>query len=53
MSDEIKEKVIQEIKSSPTGMFAIQLDESTDVSSCSLSLETAGRPPMERAQSSY
>ncbi|XP_042228827.1 protein ZBED8-like [Homarus americanus] len=34
MSDDIKEKVIQEIKLSPTGMFAIQLDESTDVSSC-------------------
>ncbi len=34
MSDDIKEKVIQEIKSSPAGMFAIQLDESTDVSSC-------------------
>ncbi len=32
MSDDIKEKVIQ-IKSSPTGMFAIQLDESADVSS--------------------
>ncbi len=29
-----KEKVIQEIRSSPAGMFAIQLDESTDVSSC-------------------
>ncbi len=26
--------MIQGIKSSPTGMFAIQLDESTDVSSC-------------------
>ncbi len=26
--------MIQEIKSSPAGMFAIQLDESTDVSSC-------------------
>ncbi|XP_042228630.1 zinc finger BED domain-containing protein 5-like [Homarus americanus] len=34
MSDDIKEKVIQEIKLSPTGMFAIQLDESTDASSC-------------------
>ncbi|XP_042225326.1 protein ZBED8-like [Homarus americanus] len=34
MSDDIKEKVIQEIKLSPTGMFTIQLDESTDVSSC-------------------
>ncbi len=26
--------MIQEIKSSPTGILAIQLDESTDVSSC-------------------
>ncbi len=34
MSDDIKEKAIQEIRSSPTGMFAIWLDESTDVSSC-------------------
>lgn len=34
MSDDIQEKVIQEIKSSSTGMFAIQLDESTDLSSC-------------------
>ncbi len=34
MSDDIKEKVIQGIKSSLTGMFAIQLNESTDVSSC-------------------
>ncbi len=34
MSDDIKEKVIQEIKSSPTGMFAIQLDESKHMSSC-------------------
>ncbi len=34
ISDEIKEKVIQVIKSSLTGMFAKQLDESTDVSSC-------------------
>ncbi len=33
MPDDIKEKVIQ-IKSSPTAMLAIQLDESTDVSSC-------------------
>ncbi len=33
MSDDIKEKAIQ-IKSSPTGMFTIQLDESMDVSSC-------------------
>ncbi len=34
MSDGIKEKVIQEIKLSPAGIFAIQLDESMDVSSC-------------------
>ncbi len=34
ISDDIKKKVIQEIKSSPTGMFAKQLGESTDVSSC-------------------
>ncbi len=34
MSDDTKEKVTQEIKSSPSDMFAIQLDESTDVSSC-------------------
>ncbi len=34
MSDDVKEKVIQKIKSSPTGMFTIQLDESTDVNSC-------------------
>ncbi|XP_042228482.1 protein ZBED8-like [Homarus americanus] len=34
MSDDIMEQVIQEIKSSPTDMFAIQLNESTDVSSC-------------------
>ncbi len=30
MSDDIKEKVIQEIKSSPAGMFAIQLDGSME-----------------------
>lgn len=34
ISDDIKEKVIQDIKSSPAGMFAIQLVESTDVSLC-------------------
>ena len=33
LSDDIKEQVIQEIKS--TGLFSIQLDESTDVQSCS------------------
>ena len=45
MSDDIKEKVIQEIKSSLTGMFAIQLDELTDVSSCAQLLYCA--PDME------
>ncbi len=34
MSDDVKEKVIQNIKSSPTGMFGIQVGESTDVCSC-------------------
>ncbi len=34
MSDDINEKVIQEIRSSLTGMFAIRVGESTDVSSC-------------------
>ncbi len=34
ISDDINERVIQNIKSSPAGMFATQLDESTDVSSC-------------------
>lgn len=33
MSDDIKEQMIQEIKLSPTGMFAVQLDELMDVSS--------------------
>ena len=33
MSADIKEKVIVEISTSP--LFAIQLDESTDVASCS------------------
>ncbi len=31
--DKQKEKVIQEIRLSPNGMFAIQLDESTNVGS--------------------
>jgi hypothetical protein len=35
MADDIKDQVVQEIKMSPLGMFAIQLDESTDVASCS------------------
>ncbi|XP_042204263.1 zinc finger BED domain-containing protein 5-like [Homarus americanus] len=34
MLDDIMEQVIQEIKPSPTGMFTIQLNESTGVSSC-------------------
>ncbi|KAG7178161.1 ZBED8-like 2 [Homarus americanus] len=34
MSGDIMEQVIQEIKSSSTSMFAIQLNESTDVISC-------------------
>ncbi len=42
MSDDIKEKVIQKTKSSLTGMFAIQLDESTDVSSCAQLLVFVG-----------
>ena len=33
MSTDVKEQIIQEIKASP--FFAFQLDESTDVSSCS------------------
>ena len=31
----IKEQVISEIKNSPIGLFSIQLDETTDVASCS------------------
>lgn len=34
MSDDIKAQVIDEIKSAPLGLFALQLDESTDVASC-------------------
>lgn len=34
MADDIKDQVICQIKSSPFGLFAIQLDESTDVASC-------------------
>lgn len=33
MSDDIKEQVIQKVKEA--GLFSIQLDESTDVQSCS------------------
>ena len=35
MSGNIKEKVIPEIKNSPFGLFSIQLNENTDVASCS------------------
>ena len=31
---DIKSQVVQEIKTAPFGLFAIQLDESTDISSC-------------------
>lgn len=42
MSDDILEQVIEEIKLSHTGMFAIQLDESTDVGSCAQLLVCVG-----------
>ena len=35
MSKDIKEQVVEEILSAPFGLFSIQLDESTDVESCS------------------
>ncbi|XP_068234241.1 protein FAM200C-like [Palaemon carinicauda] len=35
MATDIKDQVVQEIKSSAFGLFSIQLDESTDVASCS------------------
>ena len=35
LSANIKEQVISELKNSPFGMFSIQLDETTDVASCS------------------
>ncbi|XP_042213890.1 zinc finger BED domain-containing protein 5-like, partial [Homarus americanus] len=35
MAIDIKDQVVQEIKSSAFGLFSIQLDESTDVASCS------------------
>ena len=34
LSVNIKEQVISEIKTSPLGLFSIQLDETTDVTSC-------------------
>lgn len=35
MARDIKDQVVQEIKTATSGLFAIQLDESTDGSSCS------------------
>jgi len=35
MAIDIKDQVVQEIKSAAFGLFSIQLDESTDVASCS------------------
>ncbi|XP_067951756.1 protein FAM200C-like [Watersipora subatra] len=35
MVNDIKDHVVQQIMLSPFGLFAIQLDESTDVASCS------------------
>ena len=34
MSDDIKSQIVQQIKDASFGLFAIQLDESTDISSC-------------------
>ena len=34
MSDDIKSQSVQQIKDAPFDLFAIQLDESKDVSSC-------------------
>ena len=34
MSDDVKQQVIVELKKAPFGKFAIQLDESTDVTAC-------------------
>jgi len=34
LSDDIKSQVVRQIKTAPFGLFAIQLDESTDISSC-------------------
>ena len=34
MDTDIKDELVQEIKSSEFGLFSIQLDESTDVASC-------------------
>ena len=35
MAADIRDQVVQEIKSAAFGLFSIQLDESTDVASCS------------------
>lgn len=35
MAIDIKDQVVQEIKSAAFGLFEIQLDKSTDVASCS------------------
>ena len=35
MSTDIKEQVVEKIRSASFGLFSIQLDESTDVESCS------------------
>ena len=35
MAADIEDQVVQEIKSAAFGLFSIQLDESTDVASCS------------------
>ena len=34
MSEDVKLQVVSEMKSAPLGLFSIQLDESTDVTSC-------------------
>ena len=34
MSDDVKQQVIAELKKAHFGKFAIQLDESTDVTAC-------------------
>ena len=38
MAADIRDQVVQEIKSAAFGFFSIQLDESTDVASCSQSM---------------
>jgi len=35
LSCDFKSQVVEQIKTAPFGLFAIQLDESTDMSSCS------------------